>query len=242
MENLLLNAWSTVGSVVLAILILLVMITIHEFGHYIAGKLLGFRIDEFSIGFGPALFKRRSKKTGELFALRLIPLGGYCAFAGEDGLDDETDAKQEEGEEGDPKKNGDGKKQSASEPFPQFQEDGAQPKPSDADHASAANVPSADGALEAHKRDESVAQPSVQTCVGGASEEGNLSEKDKEAPVRTGGEFTKMAPWKRIIVLIAGAFMNYVLAVFLLIVCFFAYGQTMIAVYKAEPTAEIPAQ
>lgn len=238
MENLLLNAWSTVGSVVLAILILLVMITIHEFGHYIAGKLLGFRIDEFSIGFGPALFKRRSKKTGELFALRLIPLGGYCAFAGEDGLDDETDAKQEKGEEGDPKKNGDGKSQSASEPFPQFQEDG----PSDADHASAANVPSADGALEAHKRDESVAQPSVRTCVGGASEEGNLSEKDKEAPVRTGGEFTKMAPWKRIIVLIAGAFMNYVLAVFLLIVCFFAYGQTMIAVYKAEPTAEIPAQ
>ena len=242
MENLLLNAWSTVGSVVLAILILLVMITIHEFGHYIAGKLLGFRIDEFSIGFGPALFKRRSKKTGELFALRLIPLGGYCAFAGEDGLDDETDAKQEKGEEDGPKKNGDGKSQSASEPFPQFQEDGAQPKPSDADHASAANVPSADGALEAHKRDESVAQPSVQTCVGGASEEGNLSEKDKEAPVRTGGEFTKMAPWKRIIVLIAGAFMNYVLAVFLLIVCFFAYGQTMIAVYKAEPTAEIPAQ
>lgn len=210
MENLLLNAWSTVGSVVLAILILLVMITIHEFGHYIAGKLLGFRIDEFSIGFGPALFKRRSKKTGELFALRLIPLGGYCAFAGEDGLDDETDTKQEEGEEDGPKKNGDGKSQSASEPFPQFQEDGA--------------------------------QPSVQTCVGGASEEESLSEKDKEEPVRKGGEFTKMAPWKRIIVLIAGAFMNYVLAVFLLIVCFFAYGQTMIAVYKAEPTAEIPAQ
>lgn len=104
MENLLLNAWSTVGSVVLAILILLVMITIHEFGHYIAGKLLGFRIDEFSIGFGPALFKRRSKKTGELFALRLIPLGGYCAFAGEDGLDDETDTKQEEGEDSDTEK------------------------------------------------------------------------------------------------------------------------------------------
>lgn len=97
MENLLLNAWSTVGSIVLAILILLVMVTIHEFGHYIAGKILGFRIDEFSVGFGPALFKRRSKKTGELFALRLIPLGGYCAFAGEDGLDDERDKPQENG-------------------------------------------------------------------------------------------------------------------------------------------------
>ena len=88
MANNLLSVWSTIGSVALAILILLVMITIHEFGHYVAGKILKFKIDEFSIGFGPALFKRRSKKTGELFALRLIPLGGYCAFAGEDGLEE----------------------------------------------------------------------------------------------------------------------------------------------------------
>ena len=99
MENLLLNAWSTVGSVALAILILLVMITIHELGHYIAGKILKFRIDEFSIGFGPALFKRRSKKTGELFALRLIPLGGYCAFAGEDGLEEESEERDQAPEE-----------------------------------------------------------------------------------------------------------------------------------------------
>ncbi len=58
------------------------MITIHEFGHYIAGKLLGFKIDEFSIGFGPKLFQKK-KKNGELFSIRLLPLGGYCAFAGE---------------------------------------------------------------------------------------------------------------------------------------------------------------
>ena len=85
MANNLISVWGTVGSIALAVLILLVMITVHEFGHYLAGKLLKFKIDEFSIGFGPALFKRRSRKTGELFALRLIPLGGYCAFAGEDG-------------------------------------------------------------------------------------------------------------------------------------------------------------
>lgn len=60
------------------------MITIHELGHYIAGKILKFRINEFSIGFGPALFKRQNKKTGEIFAIRAIPLGGYCAFDGED--------------------------------------------------------------------------------------------------------------------------------------------------------------
>ncbi len=68
----------------LALLILLVMVTIHEFGHYTAGKLLKFKINEFSIGFGKSLFSRKSKKTGEVFSIRLIPLGGYCAFEGEE--------------------------------------------------------------------------------------------------------------------------------------------------------------
>lgn len=68
----------------LALLVLLVMVTIHEFGHYIAGKLLKFKINEFSIGFGKSLYSRKSKKTGEVFSIRLIPLGGYCAFEGEE--------------------------------------------------------------------------------------------------------------------------------------------------------------
>lgn len=79
------SALSAIGAVLLAILILLAMITVHEFGHYVAGRALGFKINEFSIGFGPALFSRRSKKSGELFCVRAIPLGGYCAFDGEDG-------------------------------------------------------------------------------------------------------------------------------------------------------------
>ena len=67
----------------IAVLILLLMITVHEFGHYIVGKIFKFKINEFSIGFGPAIFKRENKE-GEVFAIRLIPLGGYCAFEGED--------------------------------------------------------------------------------------------------------------------------------------------------------------
>ena len=39
---------ATIGSIALAILILLVMITVHEFGHYLAGKLLKFKINEFA--------------------------------------------------------------------------------------------------------------------------------------------------------------------------------------------------
>lgn len=65
------------------------MITVHEFGHYTAGKLLKFKINEFSIGFGKAIFSK-TKKNGEKFSLRIFPLGGYCAFEGED--DDKPDA------------------------------------------------------------------------------------------------------------------------------------------------------
>lgn len=74
---------STFLYILLALVVLLVLITVHEFGHYIAGKVLGFKINEFSIGFGPAIYKKK-KKDGELFAVRALPLGGYCAFEGED--------------------------------------------------------------------------------------------------------------------------------------------------------------
>ena len=70
--------------ILLAIVILLFMVLVHEFGHYIAGKILKFKITEFSIGFGFPIFSRVSKKTGEKFSLRIFPLGGYCAFDGED--------------------------------------------------------------------------------------------------------------------------------------------------------------
>lgn len=90
MFNLILAAASAkevftyIGYVIVAILALMLMIIIHESGHYLAGKILGFKIDEFSIGFGPAIFQRKNKKTGEIFSIRPIPIGGFCAFHGED--------------------------------------------------------------------------------------------------------------------------------------------------------------
>ncbi len=78
--------------ILLAIVVLLFMILVHELGHYIAGKILKFKITEFSIGFGKAIFSHTSKKTGERFSLRIFPLGGYCSFYGE----------EDEGEKNDP--------------------------------------------------------------------------------------------------------------------------------------------
>lgn len=77
------SIFKSVLYIIVALLVLMIMIVIHEFGHYTAGKIFKFKINEFSIGFGKALFKK-TKKNGEVFAIRCIPLGGYCAFEGED--------------------------------------------------------------------------------------------------------------------------------------------------------------
>lgn len=58
------------------------MIAIHEFGHFITAKLLGIRVNEFSIGMGPALWTRTRGETQ--YSLRIFPVGGYCAMEGED--------------------------------------------------------------------------------------------------------------------------------------------------------------
>ncbi len=136
------SVMSVIGSVLLAVLILLVMITVHEFGHYLAGKALKFKIDEFSIGFGPKLFKHTSKRTGEVFAVRALPLGGFCAFGGEDEEDDSPDA------------------------------------------------------------------------------------------------FNNKAPWKRIIVLVAGPLMNYLTALLLIIIALFSFGQMCYKIGSVAPPPE----
>ena len=77
------GVFSYILYIALALCALLFLVMIHELGHYTAGKLLGFKINEFAIGFGPKIIQKK-KKNGEYFTLRAIPLGGYCAFEGED--------------------------------------------------------------------------------------------------------------------------------------------------------------
>lgn len=77
------GVFKTIGTVIAAIFALMIMIIVHELGHYIVGKKLKFKINEFSIGFGPPIFQK-TMKSGEKFSIRPIPLGGFCAFEGED--------------------------------------------------------------------------------------------------------------------------------------------------------------
>ncbi|MBE5787545.1 MAG: PDZ domain-containing protein [Clostridiales bacterium] len=74
----------TVFYVIAAIFLLGVMVTVHEWGHFIAARMTGIPVKEFAIGFGKLLVSWHSKKHGTKFSLRLIPAGGFCAFYGED--------------------------------------------------------------------------------------------------------------------------------------------------------------
>lgn len=77
--------------ILLAIVLLGLLITVHEFGHFAAARLCGIPVKEFSIGFGPRLAQWKGKKHETVFSLRPIPLGGYCMFYG-DTDDDPTGA------------------------------------------------------------------------------------------------------------------------------------------------------
>ena len=140
------EVFTYIGYVIVAVLALMAMIVIHELGHYTAGKLLGFKIDEFAIGFGPAIIKKRNKKTGELFTLRPFPIGGFCAFHGED----------------------------------------------------------ADGAM--------------------LDEDGNQIKDENGNIVKDPDAFNNQKPWKRLIVLFSGAFMNFLSAIVIITIYFTAYG------------------
>lgn len=69
-------------TLIVTVVMFLVMVSLHEFGHFIVGRLLNFKILEYAIGFGPTIF---SRQRGEVkYSIRAVPLGGYCKFEGED--------------------------------------------------------------------------------------------------------------------------------------------------------------
>ncbi len=77
---------SIVLSILFAILLFSFLIFIHELGHFLTAKLSGVQVNEFSLFMGPAIFKKQKGQT--LYAIRCIPIGGYCAMEGEDGDSD----------------------------------------------------------------------------------------------------------------------------------------------------------
>ena len=70
-------------AIIVFILILGFLVFIHEFGHFICAKKLGVRVEEFGIGYPPAIWKKKKGET--VYSINLIPLGGFTKLYGEEG-------------------------------------------------------------------------------------------------------------------------------------------------------------
>ena len=75
--------------IIFGILIFGILIAVHELGHFLAARSLGVRVNEFSIGMGPKVWKKQGKET--LYTIRALPFGGFCQMEGED--EDTGDAR-----------------------------------------------------------------------------------------------------------------------------------------------------
>lgn len=82
--------WGKIWPILFAIVFFGVIIALHEFGHFITAKLFGIRVNEYSIGMGPALLKKKKGETQ--YSLRLLPIGGYVSLEGEDEVSEDPRA------------------------------------------------------------------------------------------------------------------------------------------------------
>ena len=77
---------STLGGIAIFIIIIGLIIAVHEFGHFFFARRAGILAREFALGMGPILWKKKKGET--LYTIRAIPIGGFCAIAGEEMEDD----------------------------------------------------------------------------------------------------------------------------------------------------------
>ena len=75
-------------NLIVFLFILTTIVSIHEFGHFIAAKIFGVYCGAFSIGMGPKIFHKKGKETE--FQIRALPIGGFVSMAGEADQEDNS--------------------------------------------------------------------------------------------------------------------------------------------------------
>ncbi|MHB8147561.1 MAG: M50 family metallopeptidase [Vulcanimicrobiaceae bacterium] len=77
------------------LIMLSVLVVLHEYGHFLIARRNGVRVNEFAVGMGPKMFGWTSPRSGTLYSVRALPIGGYCAMEGEDGKSSEAEQQRE---------------------------------------------------------------------------------------------------------------------------------------------------
>lgn len=85
----------SIDKVVTFLVMLSVLIVLHEYGHFIVARRNGVRVNEFAVGMGPKITGWRSPRTGTLYSLRALPIGGYCMMEGEDNKTTQAEQQRE---------------------------------------------------------------------------------------------------------------------------------------------------
>lgn len=86
---------ASVGKIVTFLVMLSILIVLHEYGHFIVARRNGVRVNEFAVGMGPKIVGWTSPRSGTLYSLRALPIGGYCAMEGEDGKSSQAEQQRE---------------------------------------------------------------------------------------------------------------------------------------------------
>jgi regulator of sigma E protease len=84
-----------IEKVITFLVMLSILVVLHELGHFVLARRNGVRVNEFSVGFGPRLAEWTSPRSGTRYALRIFPIGGYCAMEGEDNKTSEAQQQRE---------------------------------------------------------------------------------------------------------------------------------------------------
>lgn len=226
------------GYIVLSIVILLAMVLIHELGHYVAAKLLGFTVEEFSVGFGPKLLSKR-RKNGELFSLRMFPLGGFCAFLGE--TDDETSDSAPKPKRRKRRGSTEDKSDCAQPTANADAENNAQ-----ADNGAVMDNCAADNAPTVTAQSEKPENDDLLSYVMRAKIDEERAEQKQAEPAvvrldkhgNPAKTFYQQKPWKRIIVLLDGVTFNFLSAIIFAFVYIWAVGYTVPVVESRETTPD----
>ncbi len=86
---------ATFGKILTFLVMLSVLVVLHELGHFVVARRNGVRVNEFALGMGPKLFGFTSPRSGTLYSVRALPIGGYCAMLGEDGTRTQAEQQRE---------------------------------------------------------------------------------------------------------------------------------------------------
>jgi regulator of sigma E protease len=86
---------ASIDKIITFLVMLSILVVLHEYGHFIVARRNGVKVNEFAVGMGPKIAGWRSPRSGTLYSLRALPIGGYCAMEGEDNKTSEAEQQRD---------------------------------------------------------------------------------------------------------------------------------------------------